>query len=384
MEARHATAGPRVWMTKSTDPGLQACRDAGVIAVNFYVRFDVSGRAESELVADLKGSRSAIFARQLFRFANAIQVGDRVVTKDAGDWYEGTVTGDYFYQPSLIDEHPHVRSVSWQHTPLDQAEAQDVQALRRSPYATVELLEPRTDGGERAVSQPPVARQRGTLAIAKSPSAPLQWRADRAGVHPVWPEVDDGPRVPCARLRRPCRPAEHSRWRHTATLVDAPTAPGPAMLVVGLNPSCPDDLGQATFAPVIAVAEQLGARWAGMVNLLPLRLTDLSTLSAEVPAETLVADNRRVVEAMLGQVQGVIAAWGMQPGSTAPSTANAVIGDERDWLLKAAARAGVDVVGIDGRPLHPSRWLQTLRGRASDRSDEAAQLAALLGLLPNA
>ena len=187
---------------------------------------------------------------------------------------------------------------------------------------------------------------------------------------PVWPDVDDGPLDRCRRPRS-CRPPLHTRYRHTMTLFEEPTRNGPAILYVGLNPTCPDDVTQPTFAPSIEVARMFGPRWVGMTNLLAFRTRHLDTQPEG--AHDLRGGSREVLEAMIPQVDVVIAAWSLSPRSDVET--------EAAWTVDVLQQAGIPIIGLDGRPLHPSRWLQWLRrlpNRTSDPTTEYQELGALL------
>lgn len=361
----------RTWMVKTTDPKLEACRTAGVVAVNFHVGFDPSLLSDDELRSTLKGSRSARYTNQLLRFVHKIAIGDRVVTKEGDRWFAGSVASGYRYDPRVIDGHPHVRSVRWQNTPLGPAEAMAIENARRSRYATVELLEGSVllDAGR--PSGDPVAE------LSEFPAPSRHLGQIRTAGRPRWPAFDDGPRESCQRSLRLCRPATHTRYRHTATLLDDPSKAGPAILVIGLNPSCPDDPDQPTFRPARQVGQVLGARWVGMINLLARRAPDLS----QVAGDDLVGQSREVLEAMLNQVDFTIAAWGLAPASDTHSETTAVVEVERLWTLETLRRAGVPVLGIHGQSRHPSRWLQWVRSRVTDRAREGEHLAAALAPL---
>jgi restriction system protein len=68
-----------------------------------------------EIHSDWKKGKQIMWASQLYRFAHEIVQGDRVVSYDTQQriYHVGTVTGGYGFQPQVIGNHPHYRTVSW-------------------------------------------------------------------------------------------------------------------------------------------------------------------------------------------------------------------------------------------------------------------------------
>lgn len=365
-----------VWMVKTTDPGFDICRCGSVVAVNFHVRENVAGVPEADLVARLRGTASARFARQLSRFINDMESGDTIVTKVGKRWAAGEVVGDYRYDPGVVNDHPHLRPVRWSSDLLDDQTAEAIEAARRSRYATVERLHL---GQANAVFQSSVAARSPQPALHASVTTEAVRISSKPGVRPRWPAVDDGPPVPCQRTSRSCG-APHTMYRHTATLLDEEVA-GAVLLVVGLNPSCPDDLNQPTFQPIRRVGLALGARWVGIVNLLALRAPDLATLSPSTTPAQLLGDTSRVLAAMLPQVDAVIAGWGLKPGAGASDIVEAIARAAARETLARCEHAGVPVYGMGGQPRHPSRWLQWIRTGGTQPGEEATLLSQQLLLI---
>lgn len=52
----------------------------------------------------------------LYKFRSIVSKGDRVITydPDAREYLVGVIASDYFFDPSLIVDHPHVRKVKWE------------------------------------------------------------------------------------------------------------------------------------------------------------------------------------------------------------------------------------------------------------------------------
>lgn len=245
------SAAAQTWLVRTTDPGLDDCRKAGVVAVNFFVRVDPTHLT----VNDLKHFTTvATHAHQLFRFVNEIRVGSRIITKHKDEWFEGCVVGAFEYQePATIPNHPHTLAVRWVDEPLASTEREAVERSTRHVLITVKKLDladdpsavrsVRTSDRVAAVKEVTVS----TTADAPNGDHGLPVIAVRSTCMPVWPEVDDGPLDPCQNRARLCTPPRHTRFRHTMTLLEDAVSTGPAILYVGLNPSCPDDVKQATF-----------------------------------------------------------------------------------------------------------------------------------------
>jgi hypothetical protein len=97
-------------------------RGEGAIAVNYFVRADVTGLREADIEAlvqpgDGRRVKPPSYARQLHMFANA-PAGTPIVTRCSGNrgrrpYLTGRLEGEYQYAPDRFDGHPHMRRVSW-------------------------------------------------------------------------------------------------------------------------------------------------------------------------------------------------------------------------------------------------------------------------------
>lgn len=126
----------KLWLVRTTNPGFPVCRELGVVAVNFHVRFDVSGCDEAEIKRCSPAVRSR-HARELATFAGQIETGDQLVTKHDGRYFSGAAAGPYRYDPDLVADHPHIRNVRWDEGEASAAIVEAVTSKRYSPYATV-------------------------------------------------------------------------------------------------------------------------------------------------------------------------------------------------------------------------------------------------------
>lgn len=73
-------------------------------------------QATSKAFPEMKKMQVAISAGQTFRFAREMKIGDRVLTYDPSRrvYLVGTITSDYFYDTTLLEDEPNCRRVEWQ------------------------------------------------------------------------------------------------------------------------------------------------------------------------------------------------------------------------------------------------------------------------------
>ncbi len=117
-------ATPHVWVVRAGKGGKNAAdfEEQGLIAIGFAPIGDVSGKSRDQIfdyARELIGSKAGNVAGQVYRFANAITVGDIVAVPDGQnrELLYGTVTGSYEYRDTpVIDgtQWRHVRTVEWQ------------------------------------------------------------------------------------------------------------------------------------------------------------------------------------------------------------------------------------------------------------------------------
>lgn len=73
-------------------------------------------QAVAKAFPEMKKMQVAISAGQTYRFAREMKIGDRMLTYDPSRrvYLVGTITSDYFYDPSLLEDDPNCRRVEWQ------------------------------------------------------------------------------------------------------------------------------------------------------------------------------------------------------------------------------------------------------------------------------
>lgn len=73
-------------------------------------------QAAAKAYPEMKKMQVAISAGQTFRFAREMKIGDRVLTYGPSRrvYLVGTITSDYFYDTSLLEDDPNCRRVEWQ------------------------------------------------------------------------------------------------------------------------------------------------------------------------------------------------------------------------------------------------------------------------------
>ncbi len=114
------------WMVRSGKGGARVDEFIGkrVIAIGWSdVGTDLTGMSQ-EAIYDLLMkvyphyhiSAAANAASMLYRLTTIMAKGDTVITYDSERrlYHIGHVTGEYRYQPKLLDRLPHTRSVSWE------------------------------------------------------------------------------------------------------------------------------------------------------------------------------------------------------------------------------------------------------------------------------
>lgn len=111
-----------LWLIRSGEGGreVDACIANGVAAVEYPTVGDVRERTRAQVLEEVRRARDRtdfdILAERLLDFAFEVQVGDPVVTSDAGrrQLVFGRVTGPYDWrEDSPVPGMRHVRPVEW-------------------------------------------------------------------------------------------------------------------------------------------------------------------------------------------------------------------------------------------------------------------------------
>lgn len=115
-----------LWMVRAEVGGkyFDDFRSKSIVAIGWVNLGDMSllktreafSQAVSKAFPDMKKMQVAISAGQTFRFAREMKIGDRVLTYDPSRrvYLVGTITSDYFYDNSMIEDEPNCRRVEWQ------------------------------------------------------------------------------------------------------------------------------------------------------------------------------------------------------------------------------------------------------------------------------
>lgn len=350
------------WVVRATEVGLSFFEQHGVVALNCRVRVDVTGVPREEIARC--GPRPAL-AAQLVRLLAAAE-GDLVVATDSGTPGQvlvGTVAGPYRYDPSLEPDHPHIREVRWHgRRRRDDLKAAGV-GIPGIAVTAIGPLEVPDDVRQRLITVPPTRTGHPTRARRRPMPAPV---ADggrqgldlvaviprRVGLPVSWRDPVPEPEVPCDHPGRRCE--RHTRHRYWLEVpLRRRDDAGPNVLVVGANPTCPDEAaaGNTTFARVRALGEELGAATLGMVNLATRRTHDVATLAQLPPSERVGPRQEAMLRAAFGQADLVVLAPGKE--------ADRLLVHERqqvERLLADEMARGLAVLQPVGIPAHPMRW----------------------------
>jgi restriction system protein len=115
-----------MWMVRAEVGGkfFEDFKAKSIVAISWFELGDMSpfnsreafSQAVSTAYPDMKKMQVAVSAGQVFRFVREMKVGDRVLTYDPSGrvYLVGTISSDYFYDPSFIEEDPNCRRVTWQ------------------------------------------------------------------------------------------------------------------------------------------------------------------------------------------------------------------------------------------------------------------------------
>lgn len=116
------------WMVRAGEGGYLIDEFAkGIVTVGWKEAGELHDKSQRDLRLRLAeiypGAKAATIqnvASVLWRFAQAVKVGDTVVTYDPTrrEYLIGEIASDYRYEPKKSEDHPHVREVKWQNRVL--------------------------------------------------------------------------------------------------------------------------------------------------------------------------------------------------------------------------------------------------------------------------
>ena len=368
---------PRAWIVRATDPGFCAFESGRALAVNCHVVADITGMTLEEIEFATQGPALARELRQLLE----VRAGDIVIATDGNNRHQLLIglaasrngRSDLYRFDLAIARHPHTVTVDWvtrvsrkavkartsltftaraprafgslDASPTDYRELLDL--MRRESSSPTSVVAPlRTVDRYRAAA----INTQGALRLAAGPrprrrsrqDGPVSWRD---------PALENDAMTDCDR------PARTSCGQHTLHryLLEVPcpgtVASGPNLLVVGLNPSCPDDTGSSTVRRICALASDLEAASAGIVNLATRRTLTQRGILATPPTERVGPRQTGIVIEALASADIVILAFG--------AAARLGLTPEWSWfrgqLLRERER-GLVVLNPYGKFRHPSRW----------------------------
>jgi len=116
----------KMWMVRAARGGVLADEfwEQGVVAIGWPAVGDLSDTTDRERIIQLvketqpehKERHNVASGSQIYRFRSEMKKNDRVVTYDPSrrKYLVGTVSGDYRYEPGLIQDLPNCRSVDWE------------------------------------------------------------------------------------------------------------------------------------------------------------------------------------------------------------------------------------------------------------------------------
>lgn len=115
-----------MWMVRAEVGGkyFDDFKTKSIVAIGWTKMGDMSclnsreafSQAASKAFPDMKKMQVANSAGQTYRFAREMKVGDRVLTYDPSRrvYLVGTISSEYFYDKSLLEDDPNCRRVEWQ------------------------------------------------------------------------------------------------------------------------------------------------------------------------------------------------------------------------------------------------------------------------------
>lgn len=326
--------GAEVLVINSSHRSFEEIDNRSVVRLNCLVRADVTGLDRAEVAAlcehPTPGTRSN-YARQLIDFRDEPDGTVVMLRRGKREQYFARLVGEYEYEPSDA-EYPHVRHVVGLTPTGSFVSGVPTTVFRDVPSDTPEVREKRS-----------VSRRDEVFAVHA-------WQRDaraRVEVAP-WPiSSADGEPVPCPYRRPTCR---HTPFRHLAVLSHATSPDGHDVLIVGLNPSCPDESSNPTFSQMIRLLNALKPRSSAVVNLLSIRGTSPEDLPAPFTSE----ENGLFIEDAVSAASLVICAWG---GLTRlPSEARALASAVQSDIFAVASHRGTPCLVVGDRPSHPRGW----------------------------
>lgn len=366
------------WVVRATAPGLDSFASSGALALNCLVRTDLTGLSGAD-IARLGTSRA--HSRELSNLSRLAE-GDLVVATDSAtrDVLVGRICGEYAHRPDLDPDHPHTRPVAWGPRVSRQAITSGglrmpgihVKALGQLEVddASQQLLERAALGQLTAPSRPSrPARAASTVpaalvdeaaanallaAVPRRHGSPVSWVDEQLSLE----EQEQ-----CRHTVRPC--GWHTRHRYWLPLpLVRARADGPNVLVVGANPTCPDEPApdNTTVNRVVAFGEFVRAASLAIANVASRRTPTFADLRS-VPADERWGQRQELMlRAAMQQADLIVVAWGSDAAPWFPLEVERV-----SALLAEAQAAGAIVVDAFGRQRHPSRWPTVARDAAGSR-----------------
>ena len=369
-------SGP-VWLVRATSVGFDVFREHGIVALNCLVRRDITGLAPQDIEAS---GTSRAHARELARVLH-LDPGHLVIATHSKrrDVLIGTVLDLYEYRPDLVAEHPHTFAVTW--GALLPRELLDAERIRW-PYLNVRAITEidLPPGALRLVVRAASGEQLGTPSRRTrssgrtNPTVPVRRRAvgvcgaellaqvPRRRSEPLtW--VDDN--LSSEQRIVPCpvgRCVDHTRHRYWLPIeLPRPNPKGPNMLVVGVNPTCPDvdHPRNRTYQQVRRLAAGVGAASCCMVNIATRRTGDVAELLS-VAGELVGPRHESMLRVALERADLVVLAHGRIPGgrrSPLHPLRSRLLG-----LVDEQRERGLVVAQIGEFPSHPWPWSTTVPG----------------------
>jgi hypothetical protein len=371
-----------IWLVRATDVGFDVFRELGIVALNCKARRDITALTPEQIE---KSGSSRRHARELARVKHLDPCHLVIATHGRRrDVMIGTVTEEYVYRDDLVPEHPHTFEVAWgrqiPRSILDSAgmpwPPRAVVAITDvdPPPAAIDVIQRAAAGDGFGMPGP---RRRGRTKLETSTTAvrrravgisgaELLARVGRRMDGPAWwvdPVLAGEARVvPCPVER--CH--DHTRHRYWLPIeLRAAQPDGPNLLVVGVNPTCPDvdHPRNQTYRQVRRLADGIGAASCGMVNLATRRTGNVSELMS-VEGELVGRRHEGMLKDAFAQADLVVLAYGRIEGSR--RLALEPLREQLMNLIDVERNRGLVVAQIGEFPSHPWPWATTVPGSPGD------------------
>jgi hypothetical protein len=375
----------RIWLVRATDPRFEQFEAHGVVALNCKIGQSIAALRPEQIVA-LGPSKQ--HARELARI-HEISPGDVILATDSHHPNQvliGIVEDLYEHRPGVIDGHPHMFSVTWRGRIPRQMLTTHGAQWKRSPVAIDVWTAPdaardivlRAAAGEipRRDDVPPRTQAAPSTSGGVCGSELLSTVRRRLGRPADWLDEAQGaePRIAPCPINRCDDHTKHRYWLDLAQ--PDPVASGPNLVIVGINPTCPDipHPRNTTFQQARRLARGIGAASCVLVNLATRRTANQDELLMVPDGDIVGPRQEHMLALALSQADLVVLAFGRLPGPVGD-----LLRSQHQRLLQMLDKERADglvVAHVTDFPRHPRAWT-AVAGHAD------ALAAALCSASPN-